>query len=219
MSRAVRPAAVGVDGCPGGWLVASREGLALVASFADVLATHAGAVAVDMPIGLPATWGRSCDAAARRFLSPRGSTIFPTPPRALLDATTYEDASARSRRSFGKGLTKQTFHLFAKIRDVDAAMSPSLEHRAAEAHPECAFLALCGSHLPPKRTAEGRAARLAALEPLFGPIPLGIRGAKPDDVLDAYVLVWTAERFAAGAHLVHGDGERDERGLVMRIVT
>jgi predicted RNase H-like nuclease len=217
--RAVRRIAVGVDGCPGGWVVASRRGARVVGTFAEVLAAAPGVAAVDMPIGLPTSWSRTCDVAARHYLSPRGSTIFPTPPRALLACLTYADASVRSRSLFGKGITMQTFHLLPKIREMDAVMSPDAEHEVAEAHPECSFLALSGELMPPKRTPQGRAARLAALRPLFGDVELRLPGARPDDVLDAYVLAWTAERFARGEHLVHGDGERDERGLLMRIVT
>jgi predicted RNase H-like nuclease len=214
--RAVRRTAVGVDGCYGGWVVASRDGARVVEDFATVAAD---VLVVDMPIGLPRSWGRTCDTAARRYLSPRGSTIFPTPPRALLGCRTYAEASALSRSLFAKGITKQTFHLLPKIREVDAVMSPDAEHRVAEAHPECSFVALCGEVLPAKRTPKGRSARLAALRPLFGDVELRMPGARPDDVLDAYVLAWTAERFGRGEHVVHGGGERDERGLVMRIVT
>jgi predicted RNase H-like nuclease len=39
-----------------------------------------------------------------------------------------------------------------------------------------------------------------------------------DDALDALVCAWVAQRWVAGASVVLGDGARDARGLVMRIV-
>jgi predicted RNase H-like nuclease len=90
--------------------------------------------------------------------------------------------------------------------------------RFAEASPECSFRALTGAVLPPKRTREGREARVAAMEAEFGPIELRVPGARPDDVLDAYALLWTARRHAAGAATCLAGAETDARGLVMRIV-
>ena len=52
---------------------------------------------------------------------------------------------------------------------------------------------------------------------MFGPVA-PLRGARFDDVLDAYAVLWTTERFARGEHVSFGDGARDERGILMRIV-
>jgi predicted RNase H-like nuclease len=43
-------------------------------------------------------------------------------------------------------------------------------------------------------------------------------GAAPDDVLDAFVLCWTARRFLRRQAVVLGDGEVDSTGLRMEIV-
>jgi predicted RNase H-like nuclease len=43
--------------------------------------------------------------------------------------------------------------------------------------------------------------------------------ARPDDVLDALVCAWVARRWVDGAAETLGDGARDARGLLMRIVT
>jgi hypothetical protein len=72
--------------------------------------------------------------------------------------------------------------------------------------------------LPPKRTPEGRHARRAALAAEFGPIDVTLPGARVDDVLDAYALLWTAQRHVAGASLCLAGHEVDGRGLVMRII-
>ena len=72
---------------------------------------------------------------------------------------------------------------------------------------------------PPKRTLPGRQHRYQALEREFGPIELRSgTGARPDDVLDAYAVLWTALRHQRGESVVLGGNEVDSRGLVMRIV-
>jgi predicted RNase H-like nuclease len=210
--------AAGVDGCRGGWVVATRAGAHVTRSLATINRRHVDILAVDMPIGLPEDWSRAADRAARAFISPRGACVFPTPPRALVDADDYAEANHRSKTMFGRGLSKQTFNLFAKIRDVDAVVDVDDQDAMVEAHPECCFKALTGDVLVSKHTPEGRARRRRAVEALFGPIVTDLAGAAVDDVLDAYVLLWTAERHRRGATIVFGGDEVDRRGLVMRIV-
>jgi predicted RNase H-like nuclease len=175
-------------------------------------------IAVDMPIGLPDTWGRAADRAARAYISPRGSCVFPTPPRPLLTFPDYVSANRASREIFGRGLPKQTFNLFPKLREVDALIDVADQERFVEAHPECCFRALCGTVMVSKHTRAGRQARRRALEPLFGPLDTHLRGAGEDDVLDAFALLWTAMRHARAESFVFGGAEKDARGLTMRIV-
>jgi predicted RNase H-like nuclease len=138
--------AVGVDGCRSGWVVATtvRRGGALphavridvVSGFAEVIAMTADAqcVAVDMPIGLldlPRTGGRDCDRAARALLGRQGSSVFSPPARPALAAREYREA----QRLQGAGLSIQTWNIVPRIRDVDGAMTPSLQARILEARP------------------------------------------------------------------------------------
>lgn len=205
----------GADGCRGGWAVAVADAesildIRVVPTFADVLALRCDAVAVDMPIGLLDHGPRACDVEARRRLGPRRSSVFPTPLRPMLAATTYAEASAVA------GLSKQAFHLLPKIREVDALMTPDLQHTIVEVHPELCFAALRGSPCQsPKRTAEGRAERRAAVT---APLDRPPRGAAWDDVLDACALVYTARRVVHAAVERLGDGARDARGLRCEIV-
>jgi hypothetical protein len=37
-------------------------------------------------------------------------------------------------------------------------------------------------------------------------------------MLDAYAVLWSVRRFERGQHTVFGDGQRDARGIEMRIV-
>ena len=142
--------------------------------------------------------------------------MFPAPIRPMLAATTYEDALAVA------GLSKQTFNLFPKIREVDALMTPRRQRTIVEAHPELCFARLLGAPCrAPKRTPEGRAERLAVLS-LTAFANVGRdrppSGAAWDDVLDACVLVETARRLISGDVERLGDGSRDATGLRCEIV-
>jgi len=215
----------GVDGCNGGWVVASRAGATIEPAISTVIEHGYDAVAIDMPIGMPTTTARRSEIEARRYLSPRGSTIFPTPVRACLDATDYLDACAISFAARGVKLSKQSFAILPKIAEVDRALSFAHTGRVAEAHPECSFVAMNNEGpLTSKHSAEGIAQRRALVLQHFGVEVAALRmhglSATVDDVLDAYAMLWTAERFAAGAHQTFpSDGDEfDDRGLPMRIV-
>ena len=52
----------------------------------------AGAIGIDVPIGLPEREPRRADLAAKELLGARRSTIFVTPPRAVLEAPDYKAA-------------------------------------------------------------------------------------------------------------------------------
>lgn len=208
----------GVDGCRDGWIVADADGWDVVPALADVVDRY-DVVGIDMPIGLPDAWGRRADREARAFLCGRASTVFPTPPRWLLAHHDYAGANAASKQRGGRGLTKQTFFLFPRIREVDTLADPARADHLVEIHPECAFARMGDGPLPPKRTAEGAAARRAALERHLGAAPERRRGVPEHDVLDAHAVLWSARRFAAGQAVVFGEGDVDGRGLPMRIVS
>jgi predicted RNase H-like nuclease len=205
----------GVDGCRGGWTVALADANSIIdvrvlPTFAEVVALGCAAVAVDMPIGLLDHGPRACDVEARQRLGPRRSSVFPTPLRAMLHATTYAEAQAVA------GLSKQAYHLLPKIREVDAVMTLRRQRTIVEVHPELCFSRLLGAPCrAPKRTPEGRAERRAGLDLDLDHPPAG---AAWDDVLDACVLVETARRLAGGQVERLGDGARDARGLRCEIV-
>src|SRR5437879_3364868 len=85
----------GVDGCQGGWLcfkveIASKQTCLEFLNLADLLRNRPPNLlylGIDIPIGL-LDGERACDKAARRLLGrPRGSSVFPAPCRAALEAT------------------------------------------------------------------------------------------------------------------------------------
>ena len=96
-----------------------------------------------------------------------------------------------------------------------ARLSPTL----VEIHPDCAFARMAGRPLPAKRSARGRDDRVRLVEQCFGAVPIAARGAQEHDVLDAWAVLWSARRYAAGTHVTFGDGETDDAGLPMRIVS
>ena len=202
-------------------MVATASGVAVVTAIADVVDREFAVVGIDMPMGLPNGELRRCEPEARRYLSPRGSTIFPTPARACLAADDYVHACALSFAVAGKKISKQSWAIMSKIAEVDRAITVQDSERVIEVHPECAFLTMNdGRALPSKHTSEGLGIRAVLIRREFGPIETRLRGAKPDDVLDAYAALWSARRFHRGVHMVMPTGEPqfDERGLPMRII-
>jgi predicted RNase H-like nuclease len=216
------PLLAGVDGCRTGWVVVTEGGAAVVPTFAAVLALlpEDAIVAVDVPIGLADRYergGRECDRQARATLGPRrSSSVFPAPPRSALGARTLAAAQAR-----GWPATLQALNLLPKIEEVDAAMTPQLQGRVFEAHPELAFYELNGGEavVPNKRHADGRARRWALLE------SAGIlrpdrphAGEAEDDLVDACAELWIAHRLArSDAVRVPDVPPHDARGLRMEI--
>jgi predicted RNase H-like nuclease len=225
--------ALGVDGARGGWVAVEVVGSASSArvlrwhrlpAVVDVLALAADVVGIDMPIGLPERGRRPADLAAKSLLGAAHPRVFLTPPRGVLDASSYEDAAGLHRKlTDGLGISVQTWNIVARIREVDGVAD---DPRLVEVHPELSFAllgeVLAGADaLPSKKTAAGRAARLRALGtwlPGLDAVPGG------DDGIDALVCAWSALRWYTGTartlpELASGGVQRDARGRPMRIVT
>ena len=160
----------GLDGCRAGWVMATvplrgtagRCGSNSSTDLRDVVgrieAGTLAAVAIDIPIGLAPDGPRPVDLEARRRLGARRSSVFPAPARAVLAATTYEEACARLAGGVRRGVSRQLFNILPKIRDVDELQSPALQDRLFEMHPEVSFTELAGTPMhSAKRTPEGRA--------------------------------------------------------------
>jgi predicted RNase H-like nuclease len=152
----------GVDGCPGGWLVAfaRRTGsefcVRILPRFAEVLAQSPRIIAIDIPIGLPdhsEIKGRAPEREIRALLGPRRSSVFRVPSRqavyAGVDDSVGDDkeryikacAIARSTSVDKKAFGKQSFYLFRKIVEVDAVLRTHKQsiNQVFETHPELAF--------------------------------------------------------------------------------
>ncbi|MDC4203787.1 MAG: DUF429 domain-containing protein [Candidatus Manganitrophus sp.] len=199
----------GIDGFRSEWfvvLVNHAQGRVIetrhhvCCSFKDVLnlTPEPKVIAIDIPIGLldkPEIGGRECDREARRLLKPpRASSVFSPPIRKYLPAQDFSET---------RGISKQAFGILCKIREVDKQMTPELQGRVHEAHPELSFYHLAGRPMQHnKKTPDGREERLNALSETFPNIWKEVFSSKLkvpyDDIIDAYAAAWTAIRIENG---------------------
>lgn len=240
--------AIGIDGCPAGWVAATRDGVVVDASLAGLLArlqvsAERDVVAVDMPIGLADSGRRDCDAVARERLGHARHSVFWTATRGAVYAPdaglslrqAHTRASAINIANDAKGVSAQAFHLFAKIREVDALLHARRDWRACvfEVHPELAFARWNQGEASalrplrhPKKSGLGAYDRLSLIFARYGRRDVEqARGRYPktrvadDDIADAYACLFSAERIAAGQHVsLPATPPRDATGLPMRIV-
>jgi predicted RNase H-like nuclease len=227
---------VGVDGCRGGW-VAVRWGESpthhLCRSFKDVVAMDAMVIAIDMPIGFPQGSGRLAEREARARLGGRQSSVFSVPSRAAVMCRDYREA-CRANLAYSDPphkVSKQIFHIFPKMREVDELITPELQSRVFEVHPELAFWAMNGEaplsrpkKVKGKPDAQGLSQRQHLLEvagfPLraLPPASYLARDVGADDLLDACACAWSARRILMGRAIkLPADPPRDARGLRMEI--
>jgi predicted RNase H-like nuclease len=179
-------------------------------------------VAIDMPIGLSEDGVRACDVAARKLLAGAGSSVFPTPVRAVLATDDYAGARKLSRTATDppRAPSAQAFQLVRSIRALDDALGDPPTGRVVEVHPELAFRRGLGGVTDRKGTARGTVQRLRALhavmdvEDALADAPTGVPMI---DALDACAAAWSAQRIAASRGECVGDGTTDSRGRPMRI--
>jgi predicted RNase H-like nuclease len=210
----------GVDGYRGGWVAFVLDGFGraevrVAPRFEELLGLDCRVIGVDIPIGLPEAGPRPADVAARRFVGPRRSSVFPTPPRPVLEAQSYAEACARARQLTGKAVSQQTFALRRRILEVDALAER--DERIVEVHPEVSFCELAGGPLAhSKHRAEGLAERRALLEQAGLVLPIALRGLPEADLLDAVAAAWTAARLAHGTALPLPAGHPTRIGAIWR---
>ena len=193
----------GVDGYRKGWVAVSLDPSGDVQvsthpTFTEVLSLRAQVIAVDIPIDPPGLGARATDAGARAFVGPgRASSVFPTPPRASLEARTFAEANEIARTISGKGISQQAFALGRKILEVHALAE--VDERVIEMHPEVSFRRLAGEVIPEsKHTHEGLERRRALLTSAGIVLPGAVRGVPEADLLDAAAGAWTAARYSRG---------------------
>lgn len=229
--------AVGVDGCPYGWVAAvwRRERLtfALYRNLTELWAehSHAARICIDIPIGLPDHEGtRECDRLARAQLGSRRASVFDPPCRAALDAPDHPTANATHRAHTGRGLSVQAFNLLPRIRQTDTLLRRHPRARAAvfECHPELAFHHLADE--PPlerKSTHAGQSQRRALLTPLLPGLAPALdsalathprRDVKPDDLLDAAACLAVSLAPDPEFRVTPAKPQTDREGLPMRLV-
>ena len=224
-------AAIGVDGCRGGWLAAiataGRVTLRKRPTFRELADSHPQAtIVVDVPIGLferPRPGGRECDQLARQLLGERRSSVFSPPARRYLSAQRFEEVS---------GMSIQSFSIRDKIKELDDFITPPLQNRILEGHPEVSFTTLVGRPMRSgKKSQAGNLERRLAMatspgDPFsqFHTNPRGslqregITKVEVDDLLDACIMLWTALRIVAGQGVrIPNVPPVDQRGLRMEM--
>jgi predicted RNase H-like nuclease len=206
---------LGVDACRQGWVgVLLTDGRFAGARMAVRLAEltegvqEVRVVGVDMPLGLVERGWRDADTAAAAVLGPRRSSLFRVPPAAVWQEADFAAATARCRELTGVGMSQQAWGLRTKLREANECR----HHRPGllyEVHPEVSFRHLAGAPLPYAKTCwNGQALRRRLLRDHGIEVPddLGAAGrAAPDDVLDAAVAAWSAQRIATGRAVSHPD--------------
>ena len=230
---------IGVDGCKAGWFLAGVDehggtGYALLGAIEELCnyLEEAECILVDIPIGLRTRHAeeRDCDRLARKVLSPyKTSSVFPVPSRCAIHCNDYREALERNRECTGRGITKQTFNIMPKIREVDTW----LQHRSnrgkvREMHPEVCFWALNDRQAmqTKKRSQEGFEERLGVLIrfiPDVGRVVDQIlsetlrKQVARDDIVDALVGAVTASHMDR-LQTLPSETELDEKELPMEIV-
>ena len=198
----------GIDSCKYGWVAASyNDGQVLVfKTIAEILDHYKDdyAFLIDIPIGLSGENrnNRTCEKEARTALpANKKSSIFPVPCREALHAGSYNEANAINKAILGRGLSKQSWFIMPKIKEVDDLLiqDPDVRLQIHESHPEIGFQFLNGNAplLYTKKTIEGIAERLSILtmhnhrsESLYKKALLQYKRNQvaKDDILDALCL-------------------------------
>lgn len=228
----------GVDGCKGGWFYVgideSSAEFGVVDTVEELLENvdEDAPTLVDIPIGLPdeGDGGRACDALARRVLGPkRSSSVFPVPSRPAVYAGSYQDAAELNRKALGKGLSKQSWAICPKIREVDRLLQETthFQGRVREIHPEVCFWGVTGRAMShSKKTREGARERLDALSGVWPPasdvvaqafLEYGGFEAERDDMIDSLAAAICALQIEK-CRTLPKEPERDSAGLPMEMV-
>jgi predicted RNase H-like nuclease len=182
------------------------------------------AAVIDVPIGLPEGGPRRCDLLARKLLrAPRASSVFPAPIRPMLPARDQAEASRLRFAAEGKRCSVQLAAILPKIREVDSLVSPEMQLKVREGHPELSFAMMNESQSMshPKRRSAGRDERIGHLRRQFPDVLMALAGAGrfEEDAIDALAMLWTARRLVAGASRTLPEApDVDERGLRMEMV-
>ena len=138
----------GIDGSKGGWVCVSgyennfkELKFEKLKEFNDIKSKDFNLVLVDIPIGLEINLkkgGRIVDKLARKELLTNKSSIFNAPSRLVLEAKNYEEAN-KINKNKGMGLSKQSWNLVKKIKEVDEFIKNSNKTMIFESHPEIIF--------------------------------------------------------------------------------
>ena len=207
----------GIDGTRNGWITAEFTGDTWkLDSYEKLSSINFDEALIDIPIGLPESSTRKCDAEARDFLAPeRHYSIFNCPVRDAVYADSYQDACDINEEETGKRISKQAWNIVPKIREAD---KQAQKRELREAHPEVFFKAIEEkSVIESKSSVEGLKDRKEVLE-RFGDISViedfEAKDVSEDDLIDAMVLS-LGSKFEL--ENIPGNPDKDSEGLKMSI--
>ena len=225
----------GIDGSKGGWVCVSgyennykELKFEKLKEFNDIKSENFNLVLVDIPIGLDIDLkkgGRIVDKLARKELLTNKSSIFNAPSRLVLEATNYEEAN-KINKNKGMGLSKQSWNLVKKIKEVDEFIRNSNKTAIFESHPEIIFQVMKRDKVSTKKkNDEGIIERRNLLEKngfnkVFLERNLSAKDSfyKKDDFIDACSLFWSANRAIAKTEVkIPNDIVLDSEGIIMQI--
>ena len=238
MIRADPQRIAGADGCRGGWIVAAGTETGPIEAHVFMNTREmlnkllpGYILCVDVPIGLTDEGSRGADKAARQYLGwPRMTSVFSAPIRPVLEADSWEEASAIRREIEGKGMSRQAWGITPKVREVDhliRELDPRQEW-VREAHPEVSFATWAGQSMQyNKKIIAGRRERIDLIDGEFGEKTVaGLwdsvrgQGLSVDDLIDALAMLWTAGRVESGrTQTLPEQEQRDQFNLRMEIIS
>ena len=225
----------GIDGSKGGWVCVSgyennykELKFEKLKEFNDIKSKNFNLVLVDIPIGLDINLkkgGRIVDKLARKELLTNKSSIFNAPSRLVLEAKNYEEAN-KINKNKGMGLSKQSWNLVKKIKEVDEFIKNSNKTIIFESHPEIIFQVMKKDKVSTKKkNDEGIIERRNLLEKngfnkVFLEKNLLAKDSfyKKDDFIDACSLFWSANRVITKTEVkIPNDIVLDSEGIIMQI--
>jgi predicted RNase H-like nuclease len=234
------PTYFGVDGCRAGWVAIGRSdhafSMGLFSTIEELweVCRSAELILVDIPIGLPDgdMPQRDCDVRARKLLGwPRRTSVFPPPCREALATGSYREACECNRAVIGRGLSRQSWGISGKIREVDELLrrSEGARKKCLEMHPEVCFWSLAGGKPMQynKKKGAGFGERLDVLESCIpGASEIASQALSrfrrsevaPDDIADAVAGAVTGLLSEGRLRSLPGRPPRDAEGLPMRMV-
>lgn len=229
----------GIDGCKAGWFVVvwnhSQPFFYLVKTTWELveIIQQCDRVLIDIPIGISSTTAsRECDRLLRKNMGTAyGSSVFNPPVRQALYVGSYKKACDINEQITGKRLSKQSWNISNKIREIDQMLfvERGIRSKIYESHPEWCFILLNDGKVLPhkKKTEEGKSLRLKVLEKVWkNPDRFYEKVLNQfkrnelagDDILDAMVLsCFATNSLKNGLYSFPEDPPKDKMGLKMGI--
>ncbi|MGH7885114.1 MAG: DUF429 domain-containing protein [Thermodesulfobacteriota bacterium] len=229
---------IGVDSCKKGWFVVAINvslnwEVGVFENFGKVVSKYSSFdnLLIDIPIGLPTQGSRTCDILTREKLGRRGTSVFTVPCRRAIYSGSYEEACRINLEINGKKLSKQTWNIVPKIKQLEKFLVSNTYYlnKIRESHPEICFYTLSDSKpmQNSKKTEDGIKERLNLMKSIFPKAEILFKYSKQkftrsevskDDIVDALILAISASNLTGNLVSIPQTPPKDEFGIEMEIV-